>query len=166
MSDTIRSHHPSSPIKHPADPHRSCRIIQYRNTRFKPPLQAIKKHPQPFHRIRQHHPRQILLCERATNNNMHTLFNPFEPSRRDGSIAARRDDVSNDFVLGFGDEIEKCGIVHWEAVFAEDERGGGVRDAHLVGVYWVVVEAFLRREVSYSMSRLDGDGGSLLFSQE
>ena len=142
MSDATRFRSLLSLIEQAAVPHRSRRIIQYRNMGFEPPVQTTEKHPQSFHRIRQHQPRQIILCERATNNNMQTLFNPLIPGRRDGSVAVRRDDVSDDLILGYGDELEKRRIEHREAVFAEDERGGGARDAHLVGIYWVVVEAF------------------------
>ena len=54
----------------------------------------------------------------------------------------RRDDVSNDLILRFGDELEECLEVYWGPVFAKDERCGGIRDSHLVGIYGVVVEAF------------------------
>ena len=124
-----------------AIPHGSRRIIQDRDRGFEPPS-LVEKEPQPFHRIRQHHPRQVLPCQRATDADTQPFFGPHKPERRDGSVAVRRDDVFDDLILRFGDELEECLEVYQGPVFAEDERRGGIWDAHLEGIYGVVVGAF------------------------
>ena len=53
-----------------------------------------------------------------------------------------RGDRLHDLVLRVGDQGEEGGIADRGAVFAEDEGGRRAGDAHLIGVYGVVREAW------------------------
>lgn len=63
---------------------------------------------------------------------------PFERRLCDGlvGVAGARDDGLHDLVLCLFDDADEVESGDGEGVFAEDEAGGCVVDAHLGGVVW------------------------------
>ena len=58
--------------------------------------------------------------EWTTNADPQLLFRPFEIRPLDRPVSMRGDDLSDELVLRFGDELEKGLEVDWRPIFTED----------------------------------------------